>query len=55
MIDEINDLVKQTKVEIHMHWIQAHVEHAYNERMDALAKVATGRQLVDVEVKVTHS
>lgn len=37
-----------------MHWIRAHVGHTNKERADVLAKGATNRHLVDVEVKVTR-
>lgn len=50
-ISEIKDLVKRSKVEVHMHWITAHVGHIYNESADELKKAATSRPLVDVEVK----
>lgn len=37
-----------------MHWIRAHVGHSYNEHVDVLAKSATDRQLVNIDVKVTR-
>lgn len=53
-IDLIRDLVRRSEVVVHMHWVRAHDEHTYNERVDALAKVTIIRPEVDVEVKVTH-
>lgn len=47
------DLILTTGVRAPMHWIQTHVGHTYNERVDALAKAATTRQVEDVEVIVT--
>lgn len=49
---EIKDSIKATEVEVHIHWVQAHMGHTYNERADALAKATTTRQFVHVEVKV---
>lgn len=46
--------MKRSGVEVHMHWIKAHVGHVYNERADKLANAATNRPMVDVEVKTTR-
>lgn len=53
-IAEIKDLILTIVVEVYMHWIRAHVGHTYNERANALAKAATTRQILNVEVKVTR-
>lgn len=53
-IAEIKELIKTAGVRVHMHWIRENVGHTYHERADALAKAATARHTVDVEVKVTR-
>lgn len=53
-ISEIKDLVKNSGVEVHMHWVKAQVGHVYNERADELAKAVTNRPVVDVEMETTR-
>lgn len=38
-----------------MHWIWTLVGHTFIESADALSKIIMGRQLVNMEVKVTSS
>lgn len=53
-IAEIKALISSTRVEAHMHWLRAHVGQTYNKRADILAKAATTRRSVDMEVKITR-
>lgn len=53
-IAEIKDYMKRSELDISMHWLRAHVGYTYNERAVEMAKTATTRQLVEVEVNFIH-
>lgn len=52
-VSEIKDLVKSSGITVHAHWVRAHVGHVFNEKADELAKGATTKSEVDVEVALT--
>ena len=52
---EIKEMVIREGVELHMHWLKAHVGHTYNERADVLAKEATQLGAVDIQLKLTKA
>ena len=52
-VAEIKTLVQRSGVKVFAHWIKAHVGHPGNKKADELAKAATKRHTVDMEVKLT--
>ena len=53
VVAQIKTLVQHSGVKVIAHWIKAHVGHPANERVDVLAKAASGRHTVDVVVNST--